>query len=72
MLDSAFLYLAPAAALLALCFAMAFYRSMVSREEGTDVMQRIGEHVRRGAMAYLRQQYRVMLLVFIGLAPYCL
>ena len=68
MLDSAFFYLAPAAALLALCFAMAFYRSMVRREEGTEVMQRIGEHVRRGAMAYLRQQYRVMLLVFFGLA----
>jgi K(+)-stimulated pyrophosphate-energized sodium pump len=58
---------APVAALVGLLFAWFFFRDMKRQEEGTDVMRRIGQHVREGAMAYLRQQYRVMLLVFGGL-----
>ena len=60
--------LPPVAALLALAFALLFYRAMVRRDEGTETMRRIGQHVREGAMAYLRQQYRIMLRVFAGLA----
>ena len=60
--------LPPAAALTALVFALLFYRDMYRRDEGTEVMRRIGGHVRDGAMAYLRQQYRIMLWVFLGLA----
>ena len=37
-------------------------------EEGTPRMAEIAEYVRRGAMAYLKQQYRVVLIVFIVLA----
>ena len=62
------LYLPPAAALAALLFALLFYRAMCRREEGTETMRRIGQHVRDGAMAYLRQQYRIMVRVFAGLA----
>ena len=58
---------APVAALVGLLFAWFFFRDMKRQEEGTDVMRRIGQHVREGAMAYWRQQYRVMLLVFGGL-----
>ena len=59
---------APVAALVGLLFACFFFRDMKRQDEGTEVMRRIGQHVREGAMAYLRQQYRVMLLVFGGLA----
>jgi K(+)-stimulated pyrophosphate-energized sodium pump len=57
-------WIAPTAALLAITFAWRFYREMLREDEGTDVMQRIGAHVRSGAMAYLRQQYRIMGAVF--------
>ena len=59
---------APVAASVGLLFAWFFFRDMQRQDAGTDVMRRIGQHVREGAMAYLRQQYRIMLLVFGGLA----
>jgi len=61
-------WLAPLAAATALCFARYFYSDMRRQDAGTPAMQEIGNHVREGAMAYLRQQYRVMALVFAGLA----
>ena len=61
-------YLPPAAALVALVCALLFYRYMVRQDEGTEAMRRIGQHVREGAMAYLRQQYRIMFRVFAGFA----
>ncbi|MGM0386286.1 MAG: sodium/proton-translocating pyrophosphatase, partial [Actinomycetota bacterium] len=61
-------WIAPIAALLALAFALVFYRGMVSQDQGTDRMIEIGDHVRTGAMAYLRQQYKVMGIAFAGLA----
>ena len=62
------IYLVLAASLLALGFAYYFYRSMLSKDEGTDLMKKIAAHVRQGAMAYLRQQYKVVIIVFIVLA----
>ncbi len=61
-------WLAPAAAFTGLVFARVFFREMQRADEGSPTMRRIGAHVREGAMAYLRQQYRVMLWVFLGLA----
>jgi K(+)-stimulated pyrophosphate-energized sodium pump len=61
-------WFAPAAALVALLVARLFFLQMRRQDEGTDVMRRIGQHVRTGAMAYLRQQYRIMGLVFVVLA----
>jgi K(+)-stimulated pyrophosphate-energized sodium pump len=49
-------------------FAYYFYKDMMSYSEGTDLMKKIAKHVRVGAMAYLRQQYKVVTLVFIFLA----
>jgi len=61
-------WLAPVAAAIGLLFAWLFYRDMVRQDEGTELMQTIGAHVRKGAMAYLRQQYRIMVVVFGVLA----
>ena len=62
------LWLAPIGVLSGLLFAALFFRDMLRQDAGTEPMQRIGGHVHKGAMAYLGQQYRVMLLVFLGLA----
>ena len=66
-MDSLF-YLVPAASLLALFFAFLFYRRMKREDEGTPTMREIAQYVREGAMAYLRQQYKVVVIVFIILA----
>ena len=41
------MYVVLAASLLALGFAYYFYRSMMSKEEGTELMKTIASHVRR-------------------------
>ena len=62
------IYLVLAASVLALSFAFYFYKSMMKEDEGTDLMKKIASHVRKGAMAYLKQQYKVVIIVFIILA----
>jgi len=57
-----------AASILALAFAFFFYKSMMKEDEGTDLMKKIAAHVRKGAMAYLKQQYKVVIIVFVVLA----
>ena len=52
-------WLVPAASLLALILAGYFYKQMMRESEGTDTMKRIASHVRKGAMSYLKQQYKV-------------
>jgi len=66
MLNSVF-WVAPAASVLALFFAWFFYRQMKTRSEGTERMAKIASYVRKGAMAYLKQQYKVVAIVFICL-----
>lgn len=41
---------------------------MLKEDEGTPTMREIAAHVRKGAMAYLKQQYKVVTIVFIILA----
>jgi K(+)-stimulated pyrophosphate-energized sodium pump len=60
----------PVASLLALGFAYYFFRKMRKESEGTDTMQTIARHVRQGAMAYLKQQYKIVIVVFIVLAAF--
>ncbi len=62
------IYLVLAASVIALGFAYYFYKSMLGEDEGTDLMKKIALHVRNGAMAYLKQQYKVVIIVFIILA----
>ena len=56
---------APVASVIALIFAVIFYRSMMKETEGTDEMEEIAQAVREGAMAYLNRQYRVVGMVFV-------
>ena len=56
------------ASIVALGFAFFFYRKMLKEDEGTPTMREIAAHVRKGAMAYLKQQYKVVTIVFIILA----
>ena len=61
-------YLVPVAAVIALLFAWIFFRQMKKESEGTPTMKEIAQYVREGAMAYLRQQYKVVIIVFAVLA----
>lgn len=66
-MDNSVIYLVLAASVLALSFAFYFFKSMMKESEGTDRMKMIAAHVRKGAMAYLLQQYKVVGIVFIVL-----
>ena len=61
-------WIVPIASVVALAMAWFFFRQMMKQGEGTPRMREIAGHVRRGAMAYLRQQYKVVGIVFIILA----
>ncbi|MDR0727302.1 MAG: sodium-translocating pyrophosphatase [Puniceicoccales bacterium] len=61
----AIFWAAPFVACIALWFAWTFYRGMMAEDAGSDRMQTIARHVRKGAIAYLLQQYRVVGVVFL-------
>lgn len=61
-------WLVPLSSIVALGFAWAFYKQMLTTDEGTPRMCEIAAHVRKGAMAYLKQQYKVVFIAFIALA----
>ncbi|MCK9154928.1 MAG: sodium-translocating pyrophosphatase [Paludibacteraceae bacterium] len=60
--------LVPLASILALGFAYFFFKKMMQEDEGNPKMREIAQYVREGAMAYLKQQYKVVGIVFIILA----
>ena len=60
-------WMVPAASLIALFMAWYFYRGMMKESEGTDLMKKISGYVRKGAMSYLKQQYRIVGIVFLAL-----
>ncbi len=57
-------WLAPLGSVSALFFAWLFYHQMKKKSEGTERMAQIASYVRKGAMAYLKQQYTVVAIVF--------
>lgn len=57
-------WLVPIASLVALGMAWYFFKTMMKADEGTPRMREIAEYVRKGAMAYLWQQYKVVIIVF--------
>lgn len=61
-------WLVPVSSVLALLFAWLFFRGMMRADEGTPRMKEIAAYVRQGAMSYLRQQYKIVLIAFIVLA----
>ncbi|MCD6115541.1 sodium-translocating pyrophosphatase [bacterium] len=67
---SNFFWIAPVSSILALVFAWLFFKQMMKESEGTDDMKKIAAHVRKGAMAYLKQQYKVVFIVFIILSGF--
>lgn len=66
-MDQILFWLIPIASLLALCFAYFFYKQMMKESEGTPQMIKIAAAVRKGAMSYLKQQYKVVGIVFLVL-----
>jgi K(+)-stimulated pyrophosphate-energized sodium pump len=56
--------IAPIASLLALVMAWVFYKAMMKANPGNARMVEIAGYVREGAMAYLRQQYTRVGIVF--------
>lgn len=66
-MESSLFWLVPASSILALILAWYFYKQMMRVSEGTETMQKIALYVRKGAMSYLKQQYKVVGFVFLGL-----
>ncbi|MBI9072793.1 MAG: sodium-translocating pyrophosphatase [Melioribacteraceae bacterium] len=64
MLNSLF-WVVPICSVLALSFAWFFFKQVMKESEGTETMIKIASHVRKGAMAYLKQQYKVVIVFFI-------
>ncbi|MCR5513432.1 MAG: sodium-translocating pyrophosphatase [Prevotella sp.] len=60
-------WLVPIASIVALGMAFFFFRQMMAEDEGTPRMREIALYVRKGAMAYLKQQYKVVGIVFVVL-----
>ncbi len=63
-------WLVPLASLIALFFAGMFYSKMKGENAGTELMQKIASHVRAGALAYLKQQYKIVGIVFVLLTMF--
>ena len=57
-------WLVPIASIVALAMAYYFFTQMMKADEGTPRMKEIALYVRKGAMAYLKQQYKVVGIVF--------
>ena len=57
--------LAPISSVLALIFAFIFFKQMKKSDTGTARMEQIAGYVRKGAKAYLKQQYKVVAIFFI-------
>ena len=66
-MENLIFWLVPLSAVTALCLAWYFYKRMICLSEGTDTMARIASHVRKGAMSYLKQQYKIVGIVFFCL-----
>ncbi|MCK9280096.1 MAG: sodium-translocating pyrophosphatase [Melioribacteraceae bacterium] len=64
---SGLFWIVPVSSVIALLFAFLFYREMMKQSEGSAKMAEIASHVRVGAMAYLKQQYKVVGMFFAGI-----
>lgn len=66
-MDKILFWIVPASSVIALVLAWFFYSQMKKESEGTDLMKKIASHVRKGAMSYLKQQYKIVGIVFLVL-----
>jgi len=62
------LFMIPVAAVVALAFALYFYRDIFSKDTGTPEMQKISNAIREGAMAYLARQYKTIGIISVVVA----
>ena len=53
-----------AGSVLALLFALLMSRKVLNFSEGTDLMKKISQSIRKGANAYLKRQYKIVLIFF--------
>ena len=60
-------YLAPVAAVIALVVALALSSWIKKQNEGTDRMKEIASYIREGAMAFLKREYKTMVIVIVVL-----
>ena len=63
-----YFWIVPLSAIFVLYIASRFYAQMKLEPAGTERMQEIASHVHKGALAYLKQQYKVVTFVFIVIA----
>ncbi len=66
-MEQTLFWLVPISSVLALILAWYFYSQMKKESEGTELMAKIASHVRKGAMSYLKQQYKIVSIVFLCL-----
>lgn len=66
-MEQTLFWLVPISSVLALVLAWYFYSRMKKESEGTELMAKIASHVRKGAMSYLKQQYKIVSVVFLCL-----
>ena len=50
--------------IIALLFALAKAKSVLKESEGNDKMKKISASIRSGAMAYLKRQYKILVVFF--------
>ncbi|GAF77981.1 unnamed protein product, partial [marine sediment metagenome] len=58
-------WLAPIGSIIALIAAFVLYKQVMAASEGSEEMKAIAAHVREGAMAYLKRQYKVVAVFFV-------
>lgn len=62
------LIIAPIVGVIALCFAFWKAKFVVSQDAGNDRMKEIASHIESGAMAFLKREYKVLVIYVIALA----
>lgn len=66
-MDNMLAFLTLCGSLIALVFAFTRAKAVLRFPEGTPVMKKISASIRSGAMAYLKRQYRILLVFFGGM-----
>ncbi len=65
-----YFWIVPTAAITSLVFALFFFVQIKKEEKGNAEMERIGKIISKGAVTYLKQQYKIVALVFIFLSSF--
>ncbi|MCR4615377.1 MAG: sodium-translocating pyrophosphatase [Clostridiales bacterium] len=63
-MERTIVFLTAAASVLALLFALFTAKKIKKFDEGTDLMKKISQSVRKGANAYLSRQYKIVIVFF--------